>query len=348
MDISAKITGISYNPFLCDNLKEYGFDCIKEALSNRTAFILNIDDRNKIAVSWWVSAKRTRSYPYARVYNTLGFTGKRVTIIPVFKDEGIDGDRDFLQWDTIPLMSLLGVYVIISYYIDARKNQKYENKITDQRFNVTMISNEIEKLMSYQSDALHWNSVQIEKVYELAEKAFLSYQLLSNVTGVKMHSEASAKKKICKLLKDKESFMTSSRLLAQQAQAREVITSQPKELIHDRKSRLTIKNYLGGYYYFTVDEANIAESCIYLIEAKHTSRGALPSIEDIKEGLIKMVLYTNLKDVRVGGQVYFPKAILKLSTANGFLSSNLTKRQKEIYDLLDKEAEFNGFKVIYI
>ncbi len=117
--------------------------------------------------------------------------------------------------------------------------------------------------MSYQSDALHWNSGQIEKVYELAEEAFLSYQLLSNITGVKMHSEASAKRKICKLLKDRESFMNLSRLSAQQAQTREVITLQPKEFIRNRKSRLTIKNYLGGYYYFTVDEASISEDCIY-------------------------------------------------------------------------------------
>jgi hypothetical protein len=28
--------------------------------------------------------------------------------------KGKDGDRDFLQWDTISLMSLLGIYVIIA------------------------------------------------------------------------------------------------------------------------------------------------------------------------------------------------------------------------------------------
>ena len=96
-------------------------------------FALDINSRNKIAVSSWVSPKRTRSYPYARVYDTLGFAGKKVTVIPVIKDEGFDGDRDFLQWDTISLMSLLGVYVIISYYVDADKSLRYQNKITNQR-----------------------------------------------------------------------------------------------------------------------------------------------------------------------------------------------------------------------
>ncbi|MGC9043411.1 MAG: hypothetical protein ACP5KG_06100, partial [Myxococcota bacterium] len=75
--------------------------------------------------SWWVSPKRTRSYPDARVYDTLSFEGKKVTIIPIINDEGREGDRDFLQWDTISLMSLLGVYVIIGYYKNAEKSKRY-------------------------------------------------------------------------------------------------------------------------------------------------------------------------------------------------------------------------------
>ena len=99
-----------------------------------SVFLLRVDDHNTIAVSWWVSAKRTRSYPYARVYDTLSFSGKKITIIPVMKDEGKQGDRDFLQWDTIALMSLLGVYVIIGYYTDAERSLRYRHKITKQRF----------------------------------------------------------------------------------------------------------------------------------------------------------------------------------------------------------------------
>ena len=56
--------------------------------------------QNRFAVSKWVSPKRTRSYPYERVYNTFSVS-KRITIIPVIKDEGENGDRDFLrlQWE---------------------------------------------------------------------------------------------------------------------------------------------------------------------------------------------------------------------------------------------------------
>lgn len=162
-----------------------------------------------------------------------------------------------------------------------------------------------------------------------------------------MHSEKSIRRKICKTLKDSESFMISSRQSAQQAQTRESMTLQPKELIYGKKSKLTIMNYLGGYYYFTVDEAEITGNCLYLVEAKHTLKGNLPSTEDIKDGLVKMILLTNLKDVRVDEQEYSSQAILRLSSANGFLLSRLNKRQKEIYDLLNKEAELNGFRIIY-
>lgn len=126
MDLSAKIKGIKYQPFLCRELKSFDYKDLKNAFSSCTSFILKINKENRVAISWWVSSKRTRSYPYARVYDTLGFSGKKITVIPVVKDEGKEGDRDFLQWDTISLMSLLGVNVIIAYYSEAERSKKIQ------------------------------------------------------------------------------------------------------------------------------------------------------------------------------------------------------------------------------
>ena len=109
-NIKAKIKGIKYSPKLCKKLNKFSFDELQKGLSREGSFILKVDDENEFALSWWVSSKRTRSYPYARVYDSLNFCGKKITIIPIFKDEGKQGDRDFLQWDTISLMSLLNVY----------------------------------------------------------------------------------------------------------------------------------------------------------------------------------------------------------------------------------------------
>ncbi len=220
-NITAKIIrGIAYKPLLCKKLNSYKFNSLSTALKDAT-FFLDINQHDKLAVSWWVSAKRTRSYPYARIYDSLGFTGKKLTIIPIMKDEGVEGDRDFLQWDTISLMSLLGVYVIISYYKDAEKSKRYKGKISKQKFDEKQIKREINKLVKYQSDPLHWNLEQINKINLVGKKAIISYKRISTTLGVKMHSFVLAEKRINELMKNKKIFLTNSRLLAQEAQKRE-------------------------------------------------------------------------------------------------------------------------------
>ncbi|MCA1920414.1 MAG: hypothetical protein LDL38_13505 [Flavobacterium piscis] len=346
MDVSAKITGIKYTPFLCRDLNAYNISDLELALSRNGAFLLEVDNRKQIALSWWVSAKRTRSYPYARIYDTLNFHGKKSTIIPILKDEGKEGDRDFLQWDTVSLMSLLGVYVIICYYKSAERSLRYRHKITNQRFDIQYIEEEVNNILSYQSDALHWNLAQIERVGEIGQRALDTYKKISKVLGVEMHSEESARKRINELLKGKEVFMTLSRGLAKKAQYRESITIQPKERLSGIKATLTIKNYLGGYYFFTCDEVNIDKRIIYLIEGKHSKQSAIPSLEDIKDGLVKMILFTNLKEVKIGVTEYTPVPILKLTTDLRFSSNKLRKSQISDLRLLKKEAEKNGFQVL--
>jgi len=346
INISAKITGIKYKPLSCRKLNVFDFDELAKALAKNATFILKINYVSRIAISWWVSAKRTRSYPYARVYDSLNFSGKKVTIIPIFKDEGKDGDRDFLQWDTISLMSLLGVFVIISYYKTAEKSPRYKDKITNQRFDIEQINHEIKKLLSYQSDALHWNLEQINKVGEIGKKALKSYGEISKELGVVMSSKESAEKRINKLLEGKKSFMDLSRDLAQKAQKRESVTLQPKEKVTGVKATLTIKNYLGGYYYFTSDEVGINGENIFLIEAKHTKKDKLPSIGDIKDGLLKMFLFANLKNVKIDDKEYSPNAVLKLTTDLDFSIESLGKSQIKNLELLKKEAEENNFQVL--
>lgn len=345
MDIYAEIRGLKYIPTLCRSLNVFDFNEIEHALSKEATFILKINKENQIAVSWWVSSKRTRSYPYTRVYDSLGFSGKKVTIIPILKDEGREGDRDFLQWDTISLMSLLGVYVIIAYYADASRSTRYRHKITNQRFDSNHIKSDIRKLLAYQSDALHWNLSQIDTVGETSLKALKAYSDISKKLGVEMHSRESAERRIKRLLEGKETFMTLSRKLAEKAQRRESVTKQPKEHLAGIKGTLTIKNYLGGYYYFTCDEIEIHENEIYLIEGKHTRTGNLPSLGDIKDGLLKMILFTNLENVKINGINYNPVPILKLTTGAGFNIHSLNRLQEGVLNALQKEAETNEFRV---
>jgi hypothetical protein len=236
-------------------------------------------------VSWWVSAKRTRSYPYARVYDTLSFSGKKVTIIPIYKDEGADGDRDFLQWDTLSLMSLLQVNVIIGYYNCAIKSNSYNNKIKKQRFDIDYINEQIIALSSFHSDALHWNLLQANLAPAIAHKAVDAYKRISAAVGVQMHSAQTISRIIDQISMSADEFKRVSRNHAHSAQSREIATLQPKEKINRaEKASITINNYLGGKYYFTADEARIINGDLHLVECKHSKSASLPSINDIKDG----------------------------------------------------------------
>lgn len=345
MDLSAKIRGIKYKPLLCKELDVYEINELEEAINQSASFILKINKENNVAVSWWVSAKRTRSYPYARVYDTLCFSGKKITIIPIMKDEGIEGDRDFLQWDTVSLMSLLGVYVVIAYYINAEPSKKFKNKITNQKFDIDYLREKINDILSFQSDALHWNISHIDEAGEIGLKALKAYERISEQLKIKMHSFKSAEERIQKIIKSKNDFMNISRNLAEKAQKREQLTKQPKEFLTGNKATLTIQNYLGGLYYLTVDEIEIKNKNIFSIEGKHSKTNSLPSLEDIKDGLLKMILFTNIDKIVLEGKSYNPIAVLKLTVENHFDQKNLSPSQKERLKILRREAYINNFKL---
>lgn len=59
-----------------------------------------------------------------------------------------------------------------------------------------------------------------------------------------------------------------------------------------------------------------------------------------------MILFTNLKKVKIGNTEYTPVSILKLTTDLRFSISKLRKSQSEILRLLQKEANENGFGVL--
>lgn len=344
MEINAEIKKLVYKPLMCRGLQTVTFENIEQGINKHSSFLLEIDSKNQFGISWWVSPKRTRSYPYARVYDTLSFSGKKVTIIPFVKDEGSEGDRDFIQWDTISLMSLLQVYVIIGHYDSAIKSPRYDNKITKQRFNIEVIRRQLEDLYDFQSDALHWNMIQADYAGAIATKALHSYREISQKTGVKMHSEIGVTKRIEEIASGADSFKQVSRQNALSAQIREIRTVQPKEKTNpNEKASLSIHNYLGGQYYFTADEARIAGDKLELVESKHTNRGILPSRSDVKDGLLKMVLFTNLENVFVDQKKYEPIPILKLTSGS---KNHLRYEDNTLYKDLQIEAATNSFVLV--
>jgi hypothetical protein len=189
LDIEAEIENLQYYPQLTKELEVFGRGDIKSGVAFRNASFLLKYEGKTFAVSHWRTSKRTRTYPYARVYDTMSHQ-TRVTIIPFVTDEGLQGDHDFMQWDTVSLMSLLGIFVIPVYYRSAVKNPKFKNKITQQRFDYDYLLERLDALAHYnQADAYHWNVNEIRTQLPIvAQRAKSFYAKISKQTGVQMHA----------------------------------------------------------------------------------------------------------------------------------------------------------------
>lgn len=357
MEIIGKITGIKYNPKLIDNLNEVIFKDF-DINTSPSSFLLKIRN-NTFAISKWVSPKRTRSYPFERIYNTLNIS-RKITIIPIVKDEGAKGDRDFIQWDTISLMSLLDVFVIFAYYETAEVKN---GKITNQKFNNKYIITKIKEIENYHSSALHWNLNELNtNLHKIIDKVKKSYKNIEQNTNIKLHNFDGLDNFKTRIGEDVSLFMEFSRDKAGKAQTREFNTQQPKESLSTlSKAKITITNYLGGKYYLTVDEIKVSKDKILLIEGKHTKNEILPSKSDIKDGLIKMILYSNLNNVSFEDNTYQSLAVLNLTSnklkseinskssvieINKFIElNNLNEKQKAVINIIFEEANKNNFLI---
>ena len=359
-EITGEVEKINYKQFVNDNLKTYDLENFD---INKTtgAFILN-NGTEKITVSRWISPKRTRSYPYERVYDTLAYSGKKVTIIPVVKDEGLGGERDFLQWDTVSLLSLLNVHVVLAYYSEAVKNTKRPDQITSQKFDNNYILARLNEIYKFKGTAREWNEREAKQLKIVFEKAKLAYAEISKNTKTYLHDET-ALTELIKFAETPQKFIEFSRLKSRQAQSREFVTEQPKEaLASDTKGKVTITNALFGKYYFTVDETRLEPKSVYLIEAKHSNRAKMPGKNDIKDGLIKMMLYTNLQKVKVGSKPLNLKVQIRLTAKKlvGSITSEMSDEilekfcaanfidavNREFLQKLFQEARENNFTII--
>ena len=362
MQINAVIKNISYTPYLTKTLDIIDLSDFDINTAPPVCLIKRAQNVN-FAISKWVSPKRTRSYPFERVYNTLT-NGKKITVIPVVKDEGADGDRDFIQWDTISLMSLLDVYVILAYYDKASHHtDKNKNKITKQKFNNAYVLSKIDQISNYLSSPLHWNLNELNNHFSnIVTQVKTNYANISQQLNVKMHSEKGVDDFKAAIDGNVGAFMAFSREKSENAQSREFVTIQPKEKLQTlSKAKITITNYLGGQYFLTVDEIKIVNQDIYLIENKYSQSAVFPSLSDIKDGLLKMILYANLEEISIGNDIKkaIPTLLLtsekiqtKLTSAAddteiaAFLKLHNAQNKQSLISTLFKEARQNNFLVI--
>lgn len=121
-----------------------------------------------------------------------------------------------------------------------------------------------------------------------------------------------------KVTKNFEEFKNISLKGSQEASNREALTSHNFEhLVDGMKATFCIKNYLGGTYYLTPDEIIKVKMDNYIIqESKNSTKSALPSIDDIQDGLFKLILFSNIDSLELNNEKIDFSVRLKLTGKN--------------------------------
>jgi hypothetical protein len=322
--------------------------------------VIDVSDNYKLGYSQWISPKRTRSYPFARLYNTYNLA-KRVTIIPIMKDEGVNGDQDFISFITLSWMNLANVYIILAYYDDAIAHPKKTGKITKQRLDSNYIHDKLNEIIDYQQTALHWNIMHFERDFEATyKKALDRYQYIAQKTGVLLHPQEPQLKKLESYNHNGafhlETFKQISLGRSQSAAQREQHTTHALERLDDgEKALFSITNWLGGEYHLTADEVFFEGDTLIIQEAKN-SKDLFPSLSDIQDGLFKLILFSNMQEVSINDKSVSFKTRLKITgnfhgklhlptspeTLQEFSQQNkLSKEKKQLLERLNDEAITN-------
>ena len=326
---------------------------------------------NNLAFSKWVSPKRTRSYPFARIYNTYHLNTKKVTIIPIIKDEGAGTqNNDRINFITFSWMNLLNVYIILAWYEDAERKTGTTDRITNQILNVESVREKLREVSQYQMTALHWNTTHFEEDFEsIYLNAVNGYKKISQEKNVAVHSPKNHLQTLERFKVDSRFSLASFKEVSlprssEAAHIESVTTHLLESLEKEAKSVFRISNYLGGQYYLTADEVYWEDDALVIQESKNSSRGQLPSENDIKDGLFKLILFANMEEVAVDGRANVEFITqLKLTgnlTGSLFLPSatedifkfcaenRLTQTHQKRLVLLNQEAKKNNKLQIWI
>jgi hypothetical protein len=334
LNLTGFIKDVKYRACLTESLDRLSLDQFE--VNKSKAYGIIEAQNTEVAYSKWVSPKRTRSYPFSRIYNTYN-ASKILTIIPIIKDEGKDGDLDKLQYSTVSWMNLLNIYIVLGYYESAEKSQKpkqnNKHKLTKQEFNNEFIKSQIKEILDYKQSALHWNKSLLEKRFtSIFQKALDSYNNISENTGVSVHSQASMNKYLQAVMIDFEEFKNISLKGSRMASERESVTAHELEyLVDGRKSSFCIENYLGGTYYLAPDEILCIRDKYCIQESKNSTRKGLPDLTDIQDGLFKLILYSNIDSINLNNQPINFVSKLKL-TGKGIIDKIILPCSSEKLD----------------
>jgi hypothetical protein len=373
MIISGYISKFSYTPSkyaLKEQLEEYKFNNFD--INNSKSFgIISFPNKNRIAYSQWVTPKRTRSFPFSRIYSTYSFSGKKVTVIPVIKDEGLgersnSSNNDRINFITLSWMNLANIFVILAYYDNAEKKSEY--RITNQKMNNKHINNYLDKISSYESDAHQWNNTHfINDFSKIYESAVVCYEQISRNLNVKLNSSKnhienlkSFKNTNGTIDLNKYAELTLSR--SRGAATRESSTIHEQEFIQGTLTKpiFDITDSLGGRYFLTCDDTYVEKGVMKIIECKNSTQKKLPTKNDIHDGLFKLLLFSQIEDMVIDkkpithtvelqitgkliGDIELPSSEEEVKQYS--IANNLSKSEENLLLYVNGEAKNNSISV---
>jgi hypothetical protein len=309
IELEGYISGIRYQPTLLVPLTTYALNTFDAHIAKPYGLI-DAGNGDTLAYSKWKSPKRTRTYPFARIYNTYHLNTKKVAIIPIIKDEGADTqNNDRINFITYSWMNLLNVYIILAWYDDAAARRGESGRVTNQHLQTDFVLRALRELQFYQASALHWNQMHFERDFEFVyHQAVAAYERLEREKHLQFHwlpqhhAVLSHFRTMGRFSIDDFKLYTLPR--SSQAARRELKTHHRYELLRDgSKGLFTISNYLGGEYHLTADEVFLTDDALIVQESKN-ARGKLPNIDDIKDGLFKLILFANLEQLEIMGEAF--------------------------------------------
>ena len=362
------IPDVRYKTFLeKKNLKTYDIAQFNVNNADQSGLIDLGETCNCLAYSKWKGPKRTRTYPLTYIYDIYHLNTKRITIIPIIKDEGADTNNDRINGITFSWMSLINVYIILAWYEDAEKKNGTNNRITNQVLNTESVQEKLLEISEYQSTALHWNTTHFKEDFKrVFLKAVESYEKIAEKENVELHKTQNHLKTLEKYKVDDqfclETFKKESLSSSEKAALRETLTLHKLESLSEvPKGFFTISNYLGGEYYLTSDGILWENNQLVIEESKNTTKEKLPTNNDIKDGLFKLILYSNMEQVAFDDMEDVPfitrlrltgdlTGTLSLPCAPRLVSTfcrenNLKPAKQKTIILLNQEADRNNLQI---
>lgn len=332
--------------------------------------IIEFADDTSFGYSKWKSPKASRTYPGTGIYRTYHLQTKRVTVIPVIKDEGDDTqNNDRLGSMALARMNLTSVYIILAWYEHAEPNLTLGgNRVTGQLLNNGFVVEKMREIKRAQKSALHWNTMHFERDFEYVfRQAVESYQRIGKLCNVEMHSAENHLAILEQYLVDGkfnlDAFARHSSARSSAAAKREAMTTHDLEQLSDGdKAYFELVNLQGGIYHLTVDEVFWEDGRLVVQESKNTTKQVMPSLGDIQDGLFRNILFYSIDELYLDGQqIEFTtrlkltgniRGVLKLpddgeAAIEPFADANkLTSSRRRLLSFLHQEVTINpGFSI---